>query len=253
LIILISIGLCVVLCTIIGLSAVFRQKIDPNFSNSTNVLLSKRAEAYGKIKEQTKENLSKSKQSRANLMTEQEIAVMDKYETAFFEGFFDLLDDNADISQIEDYTKDFFSDAKKQDLFDILENLANKSQELNIADILRGSKFIGTYSPSDRRGIDYLQGQMVTYGILTGCFVVLAIAAAIVVAIATVATFGLTAALGSILVGICSAMSGIMWGVAASATNCMEDAAWYASQGRTYSIYKNTGFLGIVTGFSVRL
>jgi hypothetical protein len=111
-----------------------------------------------------------------------------------------------------------------------------------------GSVYIGTYSPNDMGGIKYLSNQVITWGILGTTYLLTALAF-------TIAGFAGGPAIAALaaVAGICTIIGSVMWGVSGSANNALQDAIYYAQQGRSYSIYRNTGFLGITTGFVIRV
>jgi len=254
LIAILSISLCLVLATTFGLQSLFKNKTDEHFVQTTQTQ-NERREVYAQIKEQAKQDLSKSKLYRSVVYyTTGEQALLDRYETEYFEGFYALLDANVEANQIVEYINMFFEN--KQDLVDTLKNIRERNQSIDNIDnieLARATKYIGWYTPTDKRGIDYLANEAIWTGVLTACFVAVAIGYAVVAVIATIPTFGLGTVVFTALSAIWATMAGIMWGASASATNAMEDATYYSSRGYSYGIYKNTGFLGLPTGYSVRL
>ncbi|MCL2598335.1 MAG: hypothetical protein FWD76_00280 [Firmicutes bacterium] len=53
------------------------------------------------------------------------------------------------------------------------------------------------------------------------------------------------------LAGLFTPALSFTWEIGLSASKAMSDASYMVDRGRGYTIYKETGFLGITTGYSV--
>ncbi|MDR3293727.1 MAG: hypothetical protein LBT20_06490 [Clostridiales bacterium] len=114
-----------------------------------------------------------------------------------------------------------------------------------------GAVLIGKYSSSNMSGIKYLRNQVTNYGVFSVIWFVAAVFFAFDAAIAAAPTFGVGAAVFGALAILCAAVGGILWGLSASANTALNQAIHYSDEGKSYSIYRDTGFLGFTSSWSV--
>jgi len=250
LIIVTSICLCIVLGTTIGLTTAFRQKVAPNFGNATNVQLSQRAQAYQGIKLELQQKMS----TRTVIpnATEQEQLVIQQGNQVFYQEFSKLLDANVEYNELFQFIDDFVNNLQNVDLFNAYNSIFYKNQQTEVGISARGYEKIGTYSSTDKRGLEYLSSRVTIHSIVSIFFFVAAAVALITAALSAIPTFGVGAGVFSVISAACATISGFAIGVMQSANNALAKANRYAQQGKTYSIYRNYILFGLVaTGYDV--
>jgi len=246
LIICISIFVCLVFGVTIGLTIAFRQNVDPNFGNNANVALIQRQEMYFKMKQEIEDARREIEKTSFDI-TLREKDIIEKGEYEFINGYYNLLDANVEFDEIIEYTNKFVNDPDNKTLFETYRVVGERNTIQIDVPSTRGSEKQGTYSPTDKRGIDWLYRQLYLYAMLGGCVLAVAIVVGIAAVIGALPTLGLSAAAGGSIVTICGLVTGLLWGLAADANNAIQDCVYYAGQNKTYSIYRNYILFGAVT------
>ncbi|MCL2599300.1 MAG: hypothetical protein FWD76_05290 [Firmicutes bacterium] len=243
-----SLSLCFVFCMSFGLQAVFRDKV---YSQNEVVETTNYEGVKQDIKvmiEAGREMLATGDKSDAGYAATESIV------EAYLPNLLSLLNENPGFVEIMDYYNNFFGTQR----IDLYRQIANAKIEQGEGQYTagvenRGSKKIGTYSNIDISGLKWLQSEANTWGVITGCFGALAVLQTIagllallvpVVGPAASAIFESVAALYWVAFGL-------SWGIMASANKAMSDVSNMMERQKGYSVYKETGFLGITTGYSV--
>ncbi|MCL2599190.1 MAG: hypothetical protein FWD76_04705 [Firmicutes bacterium] len=245
----VALSLCFVFCMSFGLQAVFRDKVDPQ-----NVPLEQRALQYSGVIEKIHDSGARlEKQVFRVGLTEIEQDAYAEIVNGQWNKLVKLLETNPEVEQIIGFYESFVESAEQFGWIEIGQAISDRVMvsQTNLVG-LRKSEKIGTYGSQDLRGVKWLNAEADKWNTITLNFVALT---AVLVVEGVIAAFvpggqPFAAFIGG-LVTVCMFVLNISMGNAKEASKGASNASHILEKGKGYSVYKETGFLGITNGYSV--